>query len=103
MRGKVSECIGKRKPGTPEGKRTEESLRLSVSTVSTEFPGIMSSPTPPPSCEDSSGGDNTPNKRQRTSLMRSELDTPGATNVIEQEHRDKERSIQFDFWSVHLI
>lgn len=87
MRGKVSECIGKRKPGTPEGKRTEESLRLSVSTVSTEFPGIMSSPTPPPSCEDSSGGDNTPNKRQRTSLMRSELDTPGATNVIEQEHR----------------
>ena len=51
---------------------------------------MMSSPTPPPSCEDSSGGDATPNKRQRTSLMRS--DSSGATNVVEQEHRYK----QFD-------
>ena len=45
---------------------------------------MMSSPTPPPSCEDSSGGDATPNKRQRTSLMR--IDSSGATNVVEQEH-----------------
>merc|ERR1719507_1223699 len=47
----------------------------------------MSSPTPPPSCEESSGGDTTPNKRQRTSLMRNDSDGPGATNVVEQEHR----------------
>ena len=62
----------------------------------------MSSPTPPPSCEDSSGGDATPKKRPRTSLMRYDSDASGATNVVEQEHRDKKRSIQIDFWADYL-
>ena len=57
----------------------------------------MSSPTPPPSCEESSGGDTTPNKRQRTSLMRNDSDGPGATNVVEQEHRDKEETFSYIF------
>ena len=52
----------------------------------------MSSPTPPPSCEESSGGcgDNPPLKRPRRTSLDSKAaagDTSRATNVFEQEHR----------------
>ena len=83
--------------GEDTGREAEENKYQSICDcvfrVSTKYTtGRMSSPTPPPSCEESSGGDTTPNKRQRTSLMRNDSDGPGATNVVEQEHRDKDES-----------